>query len=691
MNKLEIPIIGMDCVECANHVRRAIAGVPGVKEVDVYLGAEKAVISYSNLAPKNPDIIQAVQSAGYDVRVADDPRKLGGTNFAQRHFGGSLIFVFVFTFSVVVAGEWFHLFDKLSLLIPWYFWLGLLAVSGFPVFKKVILAALHGQVISHTLMMLGVIAAVSVGEWITAGIVVLFMRIGDSIESFTTDKARSAVRDLYKLAPRTARVEKAIGIEEVPIESVGFDDIVIVRPGESIPVDGIVVSGNASVDQSTITGESIPIGAFKGTTVYSATIVQSGMLKIRPTATGKETMLGKIIRLVEEAEANRGQVQRIADRFASLYLPVVTAISALTYLISRNIMAAAAVLVVACSCSFSLATPIAILASIGSSAKKGLLIKGGIYIERLAAADVLFVDKTGTLTLGEPRITDIFTFGNLNEEIIISAAAAVEKYSRHPLANAVMKLADERGIKPQESSNFNEMPGKGVEALVNGEMVSILNETDPLDIKIMKTVEKLKRDGKTLLFVSVNGQTIGLLAAADEVRSEIRQSLVDLRIYGIREIILLSGDNQAAVAQIAQDLGVSFHAEMMPEEKIEAVKRAQQEGHIVAMVGDGINDAPALAQADVGIAMGAKGSAIAVEAAHIVLLRDDWALVPFAFRTAKRTMRVVRSNIAFTAIYNLIGLSLAAFGILPPVFAAALQSIPDLGILANSARLIRAK
>jgi Cd2+/Zn2+-exporting ATPase/Cu+-exporting ATPase len=395
--------------------------------------------------------------------------------------------------------------------------------------------------------------------------------------------------------------------------------------------------------------------------------------------------------MVEEAELNRGEVQRLADRFAGIYLPIVAGIAILTFLVRRDVLAAAAVLVVACSCSFSLATPIAMLASIGAAAKKGLLIKGGKYIERLAAADTVFVDKTGTLTLGEPAVTDVISFGKLDQSELLSFAASVEKYASHPLANAVLKAAKEKRILPQEIIGFEDITGSGIQGEVNGENIQILREGFTLDQKSQRQTEKLKNDGKTLFFILVNGKTEGVIAAEDQLRPEVTEAIKELQSMGIGRIVLLSGDHAEAVRHVAEKLGIEYQAEMMPEEKIEVVRRVQGEGHVVVMVGDGINDAPALAQADVGIAMGVKGSDIAIEAAHITLLRDDWSLVPLAFHTAKRTMRVVRSNILFTALYNLFGLGLAAFGILPPVFAAALQSLPDIGILANSARLIRSK
>jgi Cd2+/Zn2+-exporting ATPase/Cu+-exporting ATPase len=424
---------------------------------------------------------------------------------------------------------------------------------------------------------------------------------------------------------------------------------------------------------------------------------------------GADTTFGRVIRLVEEAEAHRADVQRIADRFSAWYLPIVAGVALLTFLLRRDPLATAAVLVVACSCSFALATPIAMLASVGAGAKRGLMIKGGKYLELLERADVLLIDKTGTLTLGRPEITDICPAQGASEAAqanLLALAAAVERYSEHPLAEAVRSAARGRGLPLLDPQEFEALPGMGVRAKVNGRRVEVGSrrmaafQQAGLDLQqIDAQAGELAAQGKTLLFVSVDGQPAGLLAAADTLRPEVPQALREMHALGVRQIELLTGDNQRAaealVARLRQQtdgqVELRCQAELLPEDKIAAVKALQAQGHTVIMVGDGVNDAPALAQADVGIAMGAAGSDVAIEAAHVALMRDDWLLVPEVLRIARRTLRVVKMNIAFTAVYNLVGLSLAALGFLPPIFAAAAQSLPDLGILANSSRLLRQK
>jgi len=587
------------------------------------------------------------------------------------------------------VGEWFGLFEAVTRRVPWPLGLVLVLAGGYPVFRNVIRAAIRKQVTAHTLMTVGALAALVVGQWATAAVVVFFMRVGDYAERFTTERARRAVKDLTAMAPQTARVERDGAEREVPVGEVRVGETVVVRPGEKIPVDGEVIAGHATVDQATITGESMPAEAGPGTRVFAATIARLGGLRLRTTHAGKDTTFGRVIRMVEDAEAHRANVQRIADKFSAYYLPLVVSIATLTLLIRRDSLATAAVLVVACSCSFALATPIAMLASIGAGARRGLLIKGGRYLEALARADVVLIDKTGTLTLGRPQITDVLPLNGASGEDVLVLAASAERYSEHPLAEAVRAAARERGLPLYEPEQFEAIPGIGVRARVDGITVTVGSRRMVPDGSPPRVVADLEAQGKTLLFVARDGAITGVLAASDTLRPEVPAALAAIRALGIRQIELLTGDNERTAAAMAQRLDVVYRAGLLPEDKIGVVQQYQAQGRTVVMIGDGVNDAPALAQADVGIAMGAAGSDVAVEAAHIALLRDDWALIPEVWQIARRTMRVVKLNIGFTAAYNLTGLTLAALGILPLVFAAAAQSLPDLGILGNSARLLR--
>ena len=748
---LEIPVRGMDCTECTLHVQHAIAVLPGIRSVKVYLASEKAIVQ---LDPVQVDLLairKAVEGAGYAIG-GQEASTTGGLSAPAsgpvlQNFSRPLLTLLGVTFGtvlfIVVVGEWLGLFEAITQRVPWWLGVAVVLVAGYPVFRNVLRATRKGQVIAHTLMSVGVLAALVVGEWGTAAVIVLLMRVGDYTERFTTERARRAVKDLTALSPQTARLESDGHEIEVPIGQVSVGDIVVVRPGEKIPVDGVVVSGQATVDQATITGESMPVEAGPGSRVFAATLSRLGSLRVKATHVGADTTFGRVIKLVEEAEANRANVQRIADKFSAYYLPVVAGIATLTFIIRRDPLSTAAVLVVACSCSFALATPIAMLASIGAAAKRGVMIKGGKYLELLDQADVLLIDKTGTLTLGKPEITDIIAMddfrlqiadlhlattasdqigiqqavandlqppiSNLKSQInnqqstitdqqssILNLAASAERYSEHPLAEAIRSAAGARGLLLDDVQDFAALPGSGVSAMVDGRRVEVGSRRMFSDSKgqasdLFLSANQLEAQGKTVLFVAVDGELAGLLAAADTLRPEVPGAIRAVRHLGMREVELLTGDNQQAAAALADSLGVRYRANLLPEDKIRVVKEYQAAGHKVVMVGDGVNDAPALAQADVGIAMGAAGSDVAIEAAHVALMREDWNLVPEVLRIAHRTMRVVKMNIGFTAVYNLLGLSLAALGFLPPILAAAAQSLPDLGILGNSSRLLRQK
>ena len=591
---------------------------------------------------------------------------------------------------LVVQAEWLGLLDKASELVPWPFWLAGVLAGGYPIFRTVLRAAVRLKVTSHTLMTVGLVAAIAVGQWPAAVIVVFFMRLADYIEQFTAVRARRAVQDLTAMAPETARVERDGREIDMPIAEVRVGETVIVRPGEKIPVDGDVIGGQATVNQAAITGESMPVEAGPGARVFAASFTHLGHLRVRATEVGSDTTFGRVIQLVENAEKHRAPVQRLADRFATWYLPVVVAIAGATFLISGNALATAAVLMVACSCSFAIATPVAMIASIGSAARRGLLIKGSKYVEALSKADVVLLDKTGTLTLGRPQITDIVSLDErLDHDRLLQLAGTAERYSEHPLAEAVRAMARERGLQLGEPIGFEAIPGQGVRVRIDDGTIAVGSRRLLTGETVPACAADLEAQGKTLLFVARDGEAIGVLAAMDTLREEVPAALVELRGLGIKHIELLTGDNERTAGALARHLGIAYRANLLPEDKIAVVKDHQARGQVVVMVGDGVNDAPALAQADVGIAMGAAGSGVAIEAAHIAVMREDWSLVPEVLRIARRTMRVVRLNLGFTAIYNLTGLALASTGILPPVVAAAAQSGPDFGILANSARLLR--
>lgn len=701
LNTLEIQIDGMDCVECTRHVKHALEALPGVHSADVYLLSEKAILTFGETPVEYSEIRKAIAKAGYEVREQSLPdERLANLRKLSRSVYLFLGIFFALVLFIVVVGEWMGYISRITDAVP--LWVGVLLVVlfGYPVFRNVVRSALNGQVISHTLMTLGVLAALLVNEWVTAAVVVFFMRLGNYVEQFTAGRSRKAIKQLSDLAPQEARLVRYGQEEMLPLEAVTAGDLVIVRPGEKIPVDGVVESGHAVVNQATITGEAMPVETVAGMRVFASTLISLGSLRIRTERVGQQTTFGRVIQMVEQAETQKGVVQRAADRFSSWYLPVVGGIAALTFLLRVDALAAVAVLVVACSCSFALATPIAVLASIGAAARDGLMIKGGKYLELLAQADVILIDKTGTLTLGKPRLAQIHTLipelYSLDELLFLAGSA--ERYSEHPLGQAICLAARERGLLLAEPASFDALPGKGVIAQVNGTIIRIgtlVFIRESMIVPLNDSLNLESDDGKTVLYIGVNDKLAGVLELEDCLRPEVKSALQELNRLGLKTIELLTGDREQTamilVDQLKEDVQIHFRSNLLPEDKINVVKEYQASGKRVVMVGDGVNDAPALAQADVGIAMGVAGSDVAIEASHIVLMRDDWMLVPQVFHIARRTIRVVKLNLAFTAFYNLVGITLAAFGYLPPVLAAAAQSLPDLGILANSSRLLRQK
>lgn len=689
---LELRISGIDCSECAQHLESSLSKVPGVTSVQVLLSSKKAVMQTRPELLDMQAVEKVIASEGCSIAPAVLP---GPAPAAQPAFGRSMFallgLIVAGVVVTVVVGEILGLFDWLTQHVLWPVGWVIVIAGGYPVLRTTVRDLIRFRITSSTMMSVGAVAALVSGHWPVALVVMVFMRVSDYVENFTSEHGRQAVKELLSLAPRTARVERAGEEIEVPVTEVRLGEVVVVRPGAQIPVDGAVISGQATVNQSSITGESMPVEVAVGDRVFASSIAQLGSLRVKTERVGADSTFGRIVRMVEDAEAHRADVQRLADRFATYYLPVVAVIAAATYLISHNPLSTVAVLVVACSCSFALATPIAILASVGAAAKKGLLVKGGKYLEVLARADVVLIDKTGTLTHGLPRITDVVSLNGVNEDDLLHLAASAERYSEHPLAEAVRQRAVERELTVAVPQNFRAIPGVGVTAEVDGAHVAVGRGRVDDDGAGATHAERLEMEGKTLLFITRNAELVGILAASDTIRSEVPDAIRQLKELGIVRIELLTGDNERVAAALAGELGVAYAANLLPEDKIARVRELQAAGHRVAMVGDGVNDAPALAQADVGIAMGAAGSDVAMEAAHIALLREDWSLVPEAIRIARRTMGTVKLNLGFTVVYNLIGLSLAAVGILPPVIAAAAQSMPDFVIVGNSARLLRQK
>ncbi len=697
---ITLPVAGMDCASCAVHVEEAVKKLPGVEKVQVLVAAERATVTYNPEQLGREHIINAIGEAGYSVPDATRAEVVEAQAPSQHQvssiIGWGVLGIVALVVIVASLGEQLGLLDRFVERLPWWIPAAAVAIGGYPVFKSVIQSALRKQVTSHTLMSVGVLAAVAIGEWTTAALIVFFMRFADYLEDLTTGRSRQALQKLVALQPATAKVLRDGREVDVSVAQVGLGERVMVRPGERIPVDGRIVDGQASVDQAPITGESIPVDKRVGDTVFAATIAQGGFLTIETTKRATDTTFARIVRLVEEAEAQKAPVQRFADKFSTYYLPVVLTVAVITFLVTGQVLNAVAVLVVACSCAIALATPVVVLASVGNAAQRGLLIKGGMALEQLARVDTLVVDKTGTLTRGQPQVTQLVPFG-MSEETLLQAVATLESRSEHPLARAMVRAADERGIEHSTVEQFTSLSGRGIVGTVNGSEWAIgnrrlLNErTITLEATIDQAAQALETKGTTVFFVARNNAIVGLVGVADVLRNEVKKALREITTLGIKRVVLLTGDNERVAASVADELGIEYRANLLPEDKIAAVKALQETGAVVMMIGDGVNDAPALAQADVGMAMGMAGTDVALEAADVALMRDDWRMVPEALRIGKRGRRTIRQNLGFTALYNVVGLTLAAVGILPPVWAAAAQSLPDVVIMLNSARLLRNK
>ncbi len=657
------------------------------------VSTRKAIVAYDPDRIGPAAIREAIRGLGMTVtksRAEMPPRR----SLADRL---GLVFISIIALAALfgIVGERPGLVEALTERLPAWLFIAAVVLGGYPIFRNVIRALRHRQVTSHALMTLGIVGALAIRQYAAAAVIVFFMRLADFVEGYTTERSRQAIKELLELAPETARVERE-GLElEVSSDEVRHGDVVAVRPGERIPVDGAVIDGYATVNQAAISGESIPVEKAAGAQVFAASICERGALRVRAERVGPDTTFEQILRLVEEAEAAKAPVQRFADRFTAYYIPVVVAVAIVIYLVGGNATAAVATVLVACSCAIAMATPITVLAAVGNAAKRGIVIKGGRYLEALAKVDTFVMDKTGTVTVGRPDVVDVIALGDEDEARVLEVAASLERQSEHPLAEGIVRAAAQRSLPVREARDFRVYPGEGVTATVDGE--AAVCGTERLMTRLglgvperaREELGRLAAEGKSVVLLARGGRGVGLIALADVLRPEVPVALERLRGLGIRRLLLLTGDRREVAAAIANKLGLEFEAEVLPDQKLGVIERLQREGCRVAMVGDGINDAPALAQADVGIAMGAAGTDAAIEAAHVALMRDDWHVVPDAIAIGRRAFRTIKQNLWFTAGYNVVGMALAATGWLPPIAAAAAQSLPDVAVMLNSSRLLR--
>src|SRR5947209_3529552 len=542
----------------------------------------------------------------------------------------------------------------------------------------------------------------------TAAVIIGLILLGKYFEEIAKGKASDAIRKLMDLAPRTAHVIRDGKEEEIPVELVLLDDFLIVRPGERIPVDGSIVDGFSAIDESMITGESIPVEKKIGDTVIGATINRTGLLRIRATRVGADTTLNQIIKLVEDAQASRAPIQRLADRVASVFVPAVVGIATLTFFlwsgplgqsIAHALVFFIAVLIIACPCALGIATPAAIMVGTGKGAEHGLLIKGGEYLEKAHKLTTVVFDKTGTLTKGKPSVTDVAAFGSRSEADVLRLAASAEKGSEHPLGEAIVRAAAARGLPTEDPVDFEAIPGLGIRARIGGRPVLLGNRKLMADAGVSiagaeAVLQRFEADGKTAMILAVDATTTGVVAVADTLKDHSIEAVRALKAMGI-EVIMMTGDNRRTAEAIARQAGVDrVIAEVLPDQKEEKIKELQGAGKVVSMVGDGINDAPALAQSDVGIALGS-GTDVAMEAGGIVLIKDDLRDVVASIQLSRRTVQKIRQNLFWAFFYNaaLIPLAagvLAGLGIvLNPIIAGAAMGFSSVSVVMNSMTLRR--
>lgn len=571
-------------------------------------------------------------------------------------------------------------------------------VGGYPVFKLAVTNVLRDfDMTAGVMVTVAMVAALIVGEYGAMALVAFMMVIGEALEDFTRERANHALNKLNELVP--AMVTLRLGGEdvEVPIAQVRVGDLVLVRPGGRIPVDGEVVEGDASVDSSAITGESIPVDRTVGDGVFAGTLLSSGAFTVRVESVGEGTKLGQMIHLVEEAQSTQAPVQRVANKYANYFAPVAILIAGVTWLVTGEILRGVTMLVAVCPCSLVLATPTAIVASIGNTAGNGVLVKHGTAMEQIGKVDVVAFDKTGTVTFGEPRVTRIDALNGFGEEELLTLAASAERNSEHPLGRAIIDEAKARQLKLVSVEDFESIPGHGIRASIDGRRVALGErmlarigvEPTPSESELM---ESNKEGGFTVIPVSVDGRLAGLINVEDTVRAASVEAIRNLGKLGIVKTILITGDSRAVGEKIGSELGVSeVICEALPERKLEVIRELQAMGHRVAFIGDGVNDAPALAAADVGIAMGSIGTAVALETADIVLLTDDVGQVPYIIELSQATLSTIKWNIVISMTIVLASVGASALGLIGPVIGALMHEVAAVPVIANAARLISRK
>jgi Cu+-exporting ATPase len=733
MKTLTLPVEGMTCASCVARVEKVLNGVEGVQKATVNLATEKATITFDPASSSPEQFGKAVEEAGYALILPDtgaaavskeETSQSDHYSKLRKEFIVALFFAIPVMFiSMVGMTEWFMGVSPFSMEeVNRLLFLGTTAVMVISARRFFTIAwklAKHFEADMNTLVAVGTGVAylyssvvVLFPKWLpesvgatdvyfdTASTIIVLILLGKVLEARAKMRASDAMRALMSVQPKTARVFKHDAYTDVAISDVVKNDLILVRPGEKIPVDGIIEKGESSIDESMMTGESIPVQKKSGEKVIGGTVNTTGSVEFRATAVGSDTMLAQIVRLVEEAQGSKAPIQSMADSIASVFVPVVIGISLLTFLLSMTLFEiefaaaminAIAVLIIACPCALGLATPTAIMVGTGRGASAGVLIKNAESLERAGSVTTVVFDKTGTITEGRPSVTDVIPFNQFTAEELLMLSASVEHKSEHPLSKAIVNRAEQMTMTLQPVDSFLANPGFGVTGKVEGKNIvigkegmmreSLVNIGDAVEI-----VERLQNEGKTVVYVAVQRKLAGVIAIADSVRETSHTAVQQLQKMNIN-VVLLTGDNRATAEAIARSAGImTVISNVLPKEKADYIKQLQSAGEVVAMVGDGMNDAPALAQANVSMAM-ASGTDVAIDTADVALMRHDLRAVVRAITLSRKTIRTIKQNLFWAFIYNVVGIPLAAFGMLSPAFAAGAMAFSSVSVVSNSLRL----
>lgn len=709
-------IEGMTCAACSTRVEKVLKKIEGVSKANVNLSTNKALVEFSSGAVEVDNLIKAVEKAGYKAELEverDMDREKELREKEIKSLKSSFIISAILSIPLF-AGMFFHMAGIHTILDNGWFQL-LLATPvqffiGARFYKGAYNSIRGGGANMDVLIAMGTSAAyfysiynllIGVNEFYfeTAAVIITLILLGNLFEAVAKGKTSEAIKKLMGLQPKTARVVRDGQEIDLPIEKLEIGDIIVVRPGEKVPVDGIIVDGHSALDESMLTGESMPVDKTVGDQVIGATINKFGAFRFEATKIGKDTVLSQIIKLVEEAQGSKAPVQRLADKISGIFVPAVVVIALVTFLgfyfiggdFNAGLINAVAVLVIACPCALGLATPTAIMVGTGKAAENGILIKSGEHLERAHKMDTIIFDKTGTITKGEPEVTDILSFNDYDKDEILRIAASVEKVSEHPLGQSIVKYAEDKNIKLSDTEDFMSISGMGLKAKFEGKDILIGNRRLMRENSLRldsyeEEMLRLEEEGKTAMLIGLDGVISGIIAVADQIKETSLEAIKELQAMNL-EVYMITGDNERTARAIAKEVGIkNVLADVLPENKSEAVERLKSEGKHVGMVGDGINDAPALAAADVGFAIGT-GTDVAMEAADITLMRGDLIGVVTAIRLSHRTMKTIKQNLFWAFFYNSVGIPFAALGFLDPMVAGAAMAFSSVSVVTNSLRL----